>query len=190
MGSQSTAKWRTPTASIPLLLQPTPEWHKGASTLPLDPLVCTGMPLCTAIDSSCPFTTSAPELEPGHNHINPTALATPHSPSSTQSTHHGPRKQAPVPYGQAIANYHASETPAPYPDPEMATAPSPPSRATDTTQLSRTTPRETTPLHIAMASSLDCRSPHCYISSKPANPPPLQRPLPRPPHSENEEPPS
>lgn len=56
------------------------------------PLVCTGMPLCTAIDSSCPFTPSAPELEPGHNHINPTALATPHSPSSTQSTHHGPRK--------------------------------------------------------------------------------------------------
>lgn len=108
-------------------------------------------------------------LEPGHSHINPTALATSHNPSSTQSTHHGLRGQSPGALRQAIANYHAFEIPAPCPGPEMATALNPPSRATDTTQLSRTTPLETTPLHLAMASFLDFRSPHYYISSKPAN---------------------
>ncbi len=165
MGSQSTAERRTPTAPIPLLLQPIPARHKGASTLPLDPSCVLACLYALPWTHSHPFTPSAPELEPGHSHLNPTALSTPHSPSSAQSTHHGPRKTSSGSVRQAIANYHASETPAPCPVPEKATGPDLTSRATDTTQLSRTT---TTPLHLSMASSLDCQSPY-YISSKPGN---------------------
>lgn len=190
MGSQSTAKWRTPTASIPLLLQPTPEWHKGASTLPLDPLVCTGMPLCTAIDYSCPFTPSAPELEPGHNHINPTALATPHSPSSTQSTHHGPRKTS-------SGSVRASHSKLP--------------RLRDTRTLPRPrnghcsqSAQQSNRYYPALKNNAprDDPTPYChgFLPGLPitpllhllqaSQPAPLQRPLPRQLLGENEEPPS
>lgn len=122
----------------------------------------------------------------GNKHLSPTVLATPHSPSSTQSTHHSPRNKL-----RFRTTSHSKLPRLRDTRPRMAAAPSPPSRATDTTRLPRTTPRETTtptpschgfppglpitpPLHLLQASQI----------------PPLQRPLPRPLLRENKEPPS